>query len=394
MQEKQAKLPNDESRQYLHLKVEYAMRFPRLSVKTRRNGSAYNVNLKQLMMSGMIRIDEVVRDYFWYYKAEVSFDMRVTPPCPYLSSQLKQKDKANRRHTTNPFPVKGKGIYRRPDIIIVKDKYDRWPGLARLDADGYPHADNLERLVEVKFPGDNLSDRQYQDYMLIVGGSEKRFTILEIHDCRTDEGKETDRVLNLDRQGVSKYWPMFFFPPIFLPGPPQNPKPARIEPWTYASEPFADLVEGVVDGVAEGWNALSAEMQRKVSHVASWVNDSGRWFYQRLDETWVWVSDTGMRVEQWTNEQLRAAWLQIQKVTDMTLDTLKQVNWVQILTDAAVAVGVILVAVGIGLLVVTLSIPEAILGAILLIVRLAIMSWETLAVILGAGAGTAVLATN
>lgn len=51
----------------------------------------------------------------------------------------------------------------------------------------------------------------------------------------------------------------------------------------------------------------------------------------------------------------------------MTLEMLNQVDWVQVLTDAATAIGVILVAVGVGVLVVTLGIPEAIIGAFLLI---------------------------
>lgn len=48
--------------------------------------------------------------------------------------------------------------------------------------------------------------------------------------------------------------------------------------------------------------------------------------------------------------------------------------------------------VGIGVLVVTLGIPEAIIGAFLLIVRLAISAWGTLAAILGTG--TAALAAG
>ncbi len=40
--------------------------------------------------------------------------------------------------------------------------------------------------------------------------------------------------------------------------------------------------------------------------------------------------------------------LKIQKTTDMTLDMLKQVDWVQVLTDVAVTVGVVLVTVGVG----------------------------------------------
>jgi len=57
----------------------------------------------------------------------------------------------------------------------------------------------------------------------------------------------------------------------------------------------------------------------------------------------------------------------------------------------AKTVGVILVAVGVGVLVVTLGIPEAIVGAFLLIIRLAISAWEILATIIGVGTGEAAL---
>ncbi|MEZ2605046.1 hypothetical protein [Kluyvera intermedia] len=46
----------------------------------------------------------------------------------------------------------------------------------------------------------------------------------------------------------------------------------------------------------------------------------------------------------------------------------------------------------VGVLVVTLGIPEALTGAFLLIIRLAISAWETLAAILGTG--TAALAAG
>lgn len=77
----------------------------------------------------------------------------------------------------------------------------------------------------------------------------------------------------------------------------------------------------------------------------------------------------------------------------MTLEMLKQVDWVQVLTNVAVTVGVVLVAVGVGALVVTLGIPEALLAAFLLIVRLAITAWEALAVVLG-GSTVGALATQ
>ncbi|MEG1124802.1 MAG: VRR-NUC domain-containing protein, partial [Citrobacter sp.] len=296
MTEKQSRLPTPDNRQYLHIKVEYAMRFPRLSAEIRRNGKSYQMSLKQLMMSGLIRVDEIARNYQWWYKAEVPFDMRTTPPRPFLSSTL-LKEGPGRRHTTNPFPVPGSGIYRRPDVIIVKNKYDRWPGLAGPDTESQMHVDNLERLVEVKFPGDDLKDDQYEEYMLIVGNDRKRMTILEIHDCRTEEQQWSDQVVNVTmkawKTSGAKYWPLFLYPPIFTPRPPASPTPAKIEPWAYAGKAVADLSEGVINNVAAGWNALSKEMQRDLNQAAGWLNDSGEWVYYQGSQAWQWVSRTG-----------------------------------------------------------------------------------------------------
>ncbi|MBS9700323.1 VRR-NUC domain-containing protein [Escherichia coli] len=396
MVEKQSRLPTTENRQYLHIKVEYAMRFPQLSAQIRRKGKTYQMSLKQTVMSGLIRVDEIARNYCWYYKAEVAFDMRTTPPRPFLSSTLLEKDGAGRRHTTNPFPVPGRGIYRRPDVIIVKNKEDRWPGLAGPDTEGNMHSDNLARLVEVKFPGDVLSREQYNEYMQIVGRNRTRMTILEIHDCRPEEHQWVDQVVNVTMKAWqtsgAKYWPLALYPPVFMPRPPSTPVAARIEPWTYAGKVVSDLSEGAVRGVAEGWNALSKETQLVLNSAASWLNDSGEWVYRQGSEVWVWASQTGKSVKSWTNAQIKAAWTEIQHATDMTLDMLKQVDWVQVLTNFAKTVGVILVAVGVGGLVVTLGIPEAIIGAFLLIVRLAISAWGTLATILGTG--TAALAVG
>ncbi|EXU76044.1 VRR-NUC domain-containing protein, partial [Erwinia mallotivora] len=386
--EKQSRLPTTSNRQYLHIKVEYAMRFPRLSAEIRRNGKSYQMSLKQLMLSGLIRVDEIAHDYRWWYKAEVPFDMRTAPPRPFLSSTLLDEG-AGRRHTTNPFPVPGKGIYRRPDVIIVKNMNDCWPGLAGPDTEGKMHADNLERLVEVKFPGDELGRRQYDEYMQIVGRNRKRMTILEIHDCRSEEQQWSDQVVNVTmkawKTSGAKYWPLFLYPPIFTPRPPATPVPAKVEPWTYAGKAVADLSEGVVNNMAAGWHALSEEMQQKLSQVAGWLNDSGEWVYSQGHQAWRWVSQTGRAAASWSDEQLRAAWLKIQQATDMTQDMLEQVDWVQILTDVAVTVGVVLVTVGVGALVVTLGVPEAMLAAFLLIIRLAITAWEALAAVLGAG---------
>lgn len=88
MVERQSRLPFAQNRQYLHLKAEYAMRFPRLSAVIRREARSYQISLKQLMMSGFIRAEKIAHDYRWWYKAEVPFDTGTIPPRPYLSGSL------------------------------------------------------------------------------------------------------------------------------------------------------------------------------------------------------------------------------------------------------------------------------------------------------------------
>lgn len=157
-----------------------------------------------------------------------------TPPRPFLCSTLLKNDGPGRRHTTILFPLPGKGIYRRPDGIIVEDKQDRWPGLTGPDTEGNMHGDNLARLDEVKFPGDTLYEDQYKVYRKIVGKNRTSMTLLEIHDCRPEKQRWVDQVANVTMKAWqtnrAKYWPLVLYPPIFTPRPPSISVAARIEP--------------------------------------------------------------------------------------------------------------------------------------------------------------------
>ena len=173
--ETEARLPNPSNKPYLMEKANYALRFPRLTLKRMPSGLSSNMELKQLVMSGLIRADEYLRDFRWDYKAEVCFDMTRLPPTPFLSTSATRKGEApdpDRRHTLIPFPPGlTKGLLRRPDVIIVKNRGQRWPGQAGPDHHGVMHPDNLERVVEVKFPGDSLLPEQRAAYLLISGGN-------------------------------------------------------------------------------------------------------------------------------------------------------------------------------------------------------------------------------
>ena len=192
-----APLPSPNNRYYLAEKAKFALKWPKPAVRLVR-GVLSNVSLYQVTMTAEIRLDEWLHDFRWFYKAEVSFDMTKNPPMPFLSTtQGTFKNNPSippdprRRHTTNPFPPGSTpGLLRRPDVIIVTNMFDRWPGRAGTDQDGAMHGDNLQRVVEVKFPDDELSEGQRDAYEQIAGGI-NRFSVCDINDCDGEREKRT-----------------------------------------------------------------------------------------------------------------------------------------------------------------------------------------------------------
>jgi hypothetical protein len=91
-------------------------------------------------------------------------------------------------------------------------------------------------------------------------------------------------------------------------------------------------------------------------------------------------------VLRWTDEQLRAIWAEVQRYTDLTLDMLGKIDWVQVLIDVGLVVGTVVVAFVIAGALVTAGVPAAIVSGLLVLVRLAQLSWAWLASILGATA--------
>ncbi|MBN3851443.1 VRR-NUC domain-containing protein, partial [Paraburkholderia sp. Ac-20342] len=169
---------------YLEEKIRSAMWWPEVLRVQRSDGLVGTSLLKQIAMSAAIRADERKHEFCWRYKAEVSFDMRpwITneyPPIPFLSQT--DGDIPGRRHSQNPFPLSGSlaGEVRRPDVVIVENEGNRWPGRGAVDHDGMAQWPNLLRLVEVKFPGDTWGKGQEEDYVGIAGDNH-HMTVLKV----------------------------------------------------------------------------------------------------------------------------------------------------------------------------------------------------------------------
>lgn len=144
-------------------------------------------SLKQACVAQRLgELDEVLQGRS-PYKPEVSYDMTKNPPQPILYSQT-----GNSPHGWIPGwiskywdedpehpPFKpGKGMIRRPDVIIVQN-----PSRP-------PTQDNIKQVVEMKFPPDPHNREQFEDYAAIAGNKNK---IVEMKPSDCDCGQENQR---------------------------------------------------------------------------------------------------------------------------------------------------------------------------------------------------------
>ncbi|KVU55425.1 VRR-NUC domain-containing protein [Burkholderia cepacia] len=385
-----AELPRD-TKGYLQEKIEDALKTPDMVNIRLPDGSNTVSALKQVVMSWAIRIDETLHNFYWQYKAEVSFDM--TPamlsggrraPIPFLSSAVEEGP--GRRHSQNPFPTGAKiGRLRRPDVIIVKDPGDRWPGRSLIDHEGHPHVDNSLRLVEVKFPGDAWGLGQEAAYQQIAGAPgefKKRMTVIDVSDCNGDLEKAREHALAMSpeereaelrrrRRERQLRAPIRSVEPIA--------EPAWYEAWIRKAEEAGEgAVAAVWDSLNAGANYLSAELEGWLKQHAPWTLTAGIWVADTATATWRWVDDKGNEIYRYTTAQLKTGWDALVRTTDMTWDLLKQINWSQIGTS--IIKGLVAVAAIVAGVVVIIVLSETLLAILLALAAIvAAATAETLA---------------
>lgn len=385
-----AKLPTSEDKPYLQPKAEMAIRTPDVRLAVSKSGKTFTINARQVVMSAEIRGDERKHEYLWYYKAEVSFDMpldRKGVPKPFLSSS--ERPDPNRRHSLTPFP-KGMrtGFLRRPDLIIVKNKSLRWPGRATTDHDGVVHGDNLHRVVEVKFPRDNLGEEQENAYKQIAGGAD-RFTLLHVIPPREKQ-----------RQAEPVKQPSPIFAPradgiprgenrrVPIYGPKPLPDPAFYEVWLDDAKQLvyslAEDGKALAKDLRQAVGQLSAKVQAELKQNAPWLFTAGHWLQDRASGAWNYVNEQGQRIASWSTAQLQAAWKEIQRYTDLTLDTLRQIDWTQVLLD--IGQGLLAVAVVIAGAIVVFVLGGWLVAALTALVEMGAIAWAAVATMLGGGA--------
>jgi len=219
---------------YLCEKVNYALKYP---VK-RSDGQL----MYQRKVTRLIRQDDKNFHFHFPYIGEVGYDMTVQPPVPLMSKRhptwpssfplsqyrlIKQGYESRLREMaegkvervielltrdeleTLPKPgasnivlddvldvvLKRKGSFRIPDVIRLKD--------VSLTGKAAFSQDNINTVIEIKFPGDKLSREQQEAYMNIAG-VEENFRLLETDVCQVDDKRKREWIRDSVQEPVYK----------------------------------------------------------------------------------------------------------------------------------------------------------------------------------------------
>lgn len=132
------------------------------------------MDLKQSCASGALQAADALLGWRSRYKPEVSFDMTASPPRPFMHRDATGADTTRRSEywlgrakSEIENYTRGRGMVRRPDMTIVRD-----PCLP-------PTADNIERIVEMKFGGDSRDPYQDAAYESI-SRSEENYQVFRV----------------------------------------------------------------------------------------------------------------------------------------------------------------------------------------------------------------------
>ncbi len=180
--------------------------------------------LKQLCVSENLKALDKVLSHRSPYKQEINYDMTKNPPAPIMDSGI-----ATKGHDYLPAWIKkywgtepehsavykaGRGLIRRPDVVIVKDAMKP------------PTQDNIKQIVEMKFPPDSISNPQATAYLEISGPG--KLTKLEPGQCDCDAAEPRDPRMPIEEMGFAAgvaAWLAYILTRGKTPRPPMGPLP-------------------------------------------------------------------------------------------------------------------------------------------------------------------------
>jgi hypothetical protein len=120
------------------------------------------------------------------------------PPTPIMDSDIETKphpwlpghiDKHWEEDHNSPY-LKGTGMVRRPDVIIVKDPNKP------------PTHDNIKQVVEIKFPPDKM-DRAQEEAYTRIAGDETKLVVMGPDDCDCNQKDPDGSKIPVEQMGTA-----------------------------------------------------------------------------------------------------------------------------------------------------------------------------------------------
>lgn len=179
-------------------------------------------SLKQVCVSAQLRALDASLQHRSPYKPEINYDMTKNPPEPIMDSTIETKGhdwlpgwlrKWWPEDPEHPPFEPGRGMVKRPDVIIVKDPTKP------------PTQDNIKKVVEIKFPPDKVSEEQKDAYEVIAGDAE--VVTMTPDKCDCDKMEPDKPKIPVDVEDIGTIGTLLGLLSILLGGKgPRRPMPA------------------------------------------------------------------------------------------------------------------------------------------------------------------------
>ncbi|KQQ45060.1 nuclease [Duganella sp. Leaf126] len=177
-------------------------------------------SLKQSCVSKQIRGLDAVLEHRSPYKPEVNYDMTKQPPEPIMDSAVDTKPhdwlpgfikKHWEADHGSPY-LKGAGMVRRPDVVIVNDPSKP------------PTQDNIKQVVEIKFPPDKI-DKPQEDAYVQIAGSDNKLVVIGPESCDCSQPEPKPSKIPVEEIGAAAALARILYM-LITRRPPPGPVPA------------------------------------------------------------------------------------------------------------------------------------------------------------------------
>ncbi|MEQ2019502.1 VRR-NUC domain-containing protein, partial [Photorhabdus bodei] len=157
------------------------------------------------------------------------------------------------------------------------------------------------------------------------------------------------------------------------------------EDWVVLGQEVAGLAENGLNYVRDSTRELLAQF-------GAWFNQAGKWVCKEIIDpishqvsyAFSWVNEQTGKIVTWTESEIKARWQTVQQGSDITLEELKNISWMQILKEVGEGMlEVVVIVAGVAVVIlVTLAVAAALIALVEILAAAAAVSAAALAAVL------------